>query len=200
MKAAIDHLVVTAPTLKAARDWVEETLGVPGDSLYLEAIAPSPAAPPPERRRWFGLDDLAPDAEARLATWVVRTDDLQAAAGSVEPSLVDAIEPLSRGPFKWLITIPRDGRMPLNGLAPTLIEWRTPVHPATSLIDRGCRLVRLIAHDREPDQVRDWLTRLGLEHVVDVRVGDARTGPWLVAEIATPAGIRSLGARAAISR
>ncbi len=70
--------------------WVEATLGVPmqpggrhptmgthnallrlGRSAYLEVIAIDPDAPPPSRPRWYGLDDLAPDAPARLATWVV---------------------------------------------------------------------------------------------------------------------------------
>ncbi|WP_393939598.1 VOC family protein [Piscinibacter sakaiensis] len=38
-----------------------------GDHCYLEVIAIDPAAPPPARARWFGLDRLAPDAAPRLA-------------------------------------------------------------------------------------------------------------------------------------
>jgi hypothetical protein len=210
--AEIDHLVVTAPTLAAASDWVEGILGVQlqaggeharmgthnallrlGDSAYLEAIATNPSAPRPERRRWFGLDELASNAPPRLTTWVARTKDIRAAARAVEPGLEDAIVPMSRGSFEWLITVPGDRTMPLSGVAPSLIEWRSPVHPATGLEDRGCRLVRVTARTPEPERLRAWLSALGLEDAVDVRSSEGGAGPSLVAEIETPTGARTLG-------
>src|SRR5262245_56050439 len=97
----IDHLVVTAPTLEAGAEHVERVLGVPlqkggahdrmgthnlllrlGDSLYLEVIAPDPAAPPPSRPRWFELDGPRA-AEPRLAAWVARTSDIRRAVDSL---------------------------------------------------------------------------------------------------------------------
>ena len=211
MAAALDHLVVTAPTLAAASGWIERVLGVPlqaggeherlgthnallklGDAVYLEAIAPNPAAPPPNRPRWFGLDDLAPDAEPRLATWVARPDDIHAAARALEPGLDDAIVAMSRGPFEWLITIRPDGSMPLEGLAPSLIRWLTPIHPAAQLDDRGCRLARLTALAADPDRLQARLHAIGLDDAVDVRPVDG-TAPRLVADVETPAGLRTLG-------
>src|SRR5690606_1679690 len=57
-----------------------------GDTLYLEVIAPNPAAPAPGRPRWFGLDGLGPQSPPSLATWVVRCTDIRAsAAAASEP-------------------------------------------------------------------------------------------------------------------
>src|SRR3954447_8836016 len=101
----IDHLVVSAPTLAAGAAWARSAIGADprpggrhvrmgthnlllglGPDAYLEVIATDPAAPPPGRPRWFGLDDLAPDAAPRLAAWVIRTVDVgTVAAASPEP-------------------------------------------------------------------------------------------------------------------
>src|SRR5687767_5483712 len=109
----LDHLVVAAPTLDRGAAWVEARLGVGcrpggahakmgthnlllrlGPAAYLEVIAVDPAAPPPGRPRWFGLDALAPDAGPRLAAWVARTDDVAAtAAASTVP--LGPVEPMS---------------------------------------------------------------------------------------------------------
>ena len=95
MHTELDHLVVVAPTLAIGAEYVTRALGVApqaggshplmgthnvvlrlGTRLYLEVIAIDPAAPHPERRRWFGLDDLPSHARPRLATWVARTSAL----------------------------------------------------------------------------------------------------------------------------
>src|SRR5262245_30907329 len=90
----IDHITVAADSLRAGVAHAEAMLGVTipfggahplmgthnhllrlGDTLFLEIIAPDPAAPLPSRRRWFALDDARQRAELvvspRLATWVV---------------------------------------------------------------------------------------------------------------------------------
>src|SRR5215218_4849383 len=119
----LDHLVVTAPTLEAGAAWVEAALGARpgpggvhermgthnlvlslGPAAYLEVIAINPAAPPPGRPRWFGLDELEPDAPPRLAAWVCRTTDLDALKDLPGP-----IETMTRGPLTWRITVPPDG-------------------------------------------------------------------------------------------
>ena len=89
----LDHLAVSGATLEAARAAVEDALGVPmqpggehdvfhthntllglEDGLYLEAIAINPAAPTPDRPRWFDLDRF--EGSARLSNWICRTDDI----------------------------------------------------------------------------------------------------------------------------
>src|SRR5690606_18671603 len=98
LRSLIDHLVVTAPDLDTGAAWVKSLLGVEpvpggghaamgthnrllklGPSSYLEVIAVNPAAPAPTRPRWFALDELEPGEPPRLATWVVRTTDIEAA-------------------------------------------------------------------------------------------------------------------------
>jgi hypothetical protein len=50
------------------------------------------------------------------------------AAGSFE--VLGPIEPMSRGKLNWLITIPADGSLTLDGVAPALIQWDAEPHPA----------------------------------------------------------------------
>jgi hypothetical protein len=140
----VDHLTVTAPTLAAGAAFVNQVLGVApqpggehprmgthnllvrlGESLFLEVIAPNPNAAAPYRPRWFGLDCMRADALPSLSTWVVRTGDIHASVTACSEALGE-IEPMSRGAINWLITIPADGSVPVDGVAPALIEWHTP--------------------------------------------------------------------------
>src|SRR5579871_6174839 len=96
----IDHITVAADSLRAGVAYAEAILGLSipvggahplmgthnhllrlGDTLFLEIIAPDPAAPPPSRPRWFALDDpkqrAALAVSPRLATWVVATKDIE---------------------------------------------------------------------------------------------------------------------------
>src|SRR5262245_54127453 len=157
-----------------------------GEKLFLEVIAPNPAAPRPDRPRWFQLDDPDSTKSPRLATWVARCDDVRAAA---QPSL-GKIEAMTRGNFEWLITVPDDGRFPLLGVAPTLIQWQSQAHPADGLKDMGCSLVRFEGTHPEPDRVAGLLRSVGF--LGDFRVSRGKA-PSLVAHIRTPAGQRRLG-------
>lgn len=77
LSSAIDHLVVTAPTLAAGIQYVEQSLGCKmqpggrhprlgthnallkiGVCSYLEVISIDPDAVPPQRKRWFELGFL----------------------------------------------------------------------------------------------------------------------------------------------
>jgi len=151
--STLDHLVVAAAGLEEGALWVEERLGVGleaggrhaafgahnrllslGPDCYLEVIAVDPDAPPPHRPRWFELD-TAPMRERladgpALVHWVVRVDSVD--------EITDPLE-LSRGDNRWVIGVPPDGRMPLGGLAPSRILWRTPP-PSTLLPDKEIRM------------------------------------------------------------
>jgi hypothetical protein len=209
-RAFLDHIAVTAFSLEEGAAFVSDTLGVApqpggehprmathnrllrlGDTLYLEVIAPNPAAPAPGRPRWFGLDGLGPQSPPSLATWVVRSTDIRAsAAASSEP--LGPIESMSRGALDWLITIPADGSIPLQGAAPALIEWQAAEHPASRMEDKGCALVRLEIFHPDPERASRLLSSLELEAPVFVHPA-GRGGPArLVAHIDTPHGIRVL--------
>jgi hypothetical protein len=109
---------------------------------YLEVIAIDPEAPAPARPRWFELD--TPRMNARLAKgpalihWVERTDDLDGALRGY-PDEVEVLS-LSRGPYRWRMGVPRDGRLPANGAAATFIEWQGP-HPWDALPETGVSLL-----------------------------------------------------------
>ena len=206
----LDHLVVTAPTLAAGVAWVEATLGVPlqpggahpqmgthnallrlGERTYLEVIAIDPAAPPPERPRWFGLDHLDADTPPRLATWVAATDDIE--RDVVRAAAAGRVVPMSRGNLNWRITVPEDGVPPLDGLLPALIEWPGGVHPAAHLPASGCRLKKFMGAPADAATLRVLLADLRLAHCLDVHVLGNATRPWLLAHIDTPTGPVRLG-------
>lgn len=211
----IDHLVITAPSLDVGAAYVHDALGVSpqpggehvlmsthnlllhlGESTYLEVIAANPAAPRPTRPRWFALDRLAANAKPSLATWVARTGDIRAANEAASEQL-GLIERMSRGALEWLITIPPDGGLPLDGVAPALIEWHSDAHPASHLEDYGLSLKKLELFHPYPERVLRLLESLAIDGPVVVEKSavvarDAPDGVRLVAHIETPLGLRTL--------
>lgn len=207
----LDHITIVAPTLAEGVEYVRQSLGVTpqtggqhprmgthnallklGDEIFLEVIAVDPDAQAPDRARWFELDRLAADAAPRLATWVARTSDIQAAAAAA-PGSLGSIEPMSRGSLNWLITIPPDGSLPLHGAAPTLIRWQNGPHPAKNLQDQGCSLVMLEAYSPHADAISHMLRSAGFGGGVSVSRVPEGTDSYLVAHIQTPTGMRILG-------
>jgi hypothetical protein len=210
LRCLIDHIAVTAPSLEAGAAFVRGVLGIApqtggehprmgthnlllrlGDALFLEVIAPNPAAPAPFWPRWFALDSLAPNSAPALSAWVARTSDIHTTT-SASSEVLGNIEPMSRGALNWLITIPPDGSLPLGGVAPVLIEWQTDVHPATRLEDHGLSLAKLELFHPEPDRVSRLLLSLGIEGPVSITAAQSGAAPRLVAYIDTPKGLRLL--------
>ena len=206
----LDHIAITAFSLEAGAALVADTLGVEtqrggehprmathnrllrlGESIYLEVIAPNPAARSPGRPRWFGLDTLAPHALPALSAWVVRSTDIQASAAAASEPLGD-LEPMRRSALDWLITIPADGSVPLEGAAPALIQWHADAHPATRMEDKGCALALLEIFHPDPERISRLLSSLELEAPVAVRQAGPGDPVRLAAHIDTPHGRRIL--------
>jgi hypothetical protein len=208
-----DHLVVTAPTLAEGIAYIEQTLGVSpqaggehvrlgthnallklGRGFYLEVIAVNPAAPAPapQRARWFGLDYVAAGNKPRLATWVVRTDDIEAAtaASAISPGVV---EEMSRGALQWRITIPADGKLVLDGVMPSLIQWNSSSHPTDNMADLGCSLVKLEGCHPQAEAIAACLAQMGLQSHVDMHLPAPGQKPHMLALIQTPTGLHPLG-------
>ncbi|MBK6394650.1 MAG: VOC family protein [Betaproteobacteria bacterium] len=122
--------------------------------------------------------------QPRLITWVARTSDIERAVASskVDPG---PAHPMSRGDFRWRITIPDDGRRPGGGVLPTLIQWDVAKHPADGLPDDGVSLVELAASHPAPETIRSALAALGLSDALRVTYGAA---PRLAAMLRTPRG------------
>ena len=218
LRSHLDHIVITAPTLQTGAEYVEQTLGVRlqtggehprmgthncllklGEKLYLEVIAINPDAPTPIHPRWFQLDHPDPSHPVQLRTWVARTNDINgASAASHEP--LGKIESMSRGKMNWLITIPEDGSLPLQGVAPALIQWPDNIHPAAKLSESGCSLVKLKGFHSEPDKVIRILESIGFEDNFSVASLLPGQEPYLVAHIQTPTGLRILGGNFAVNR
>jgi hypothetical protein len=206
----IDHITVTAASLSLGAAFVRQTLGVIpqaggkhprmgthnlllrlGASLFLEVISVDPEASPPGRPRWFGLDNIRPGAAPGLATWVVRTDDIESAVSGSSESLGN-IELMTRGDIEWYITIPADGAIPLDGVAPSLIEWHTAVHPAEMLEDCGLSLAGFEIFHPEPARISRLLQSIECSGPVSVSPPRAGMPSCLVAHINTPQGMREL--------
>ncbi len=200
----LDHLAVAAMTLDDGAAAVEVALGVPlapgghhpamgthnrllslGSDEYLEVIAIDPATPPPGRARWFGLDDFS--GPPRLVSWVARCNDLEAATAALPGS--GAPIALARGDLRWQMAVPKDGRLPLDGVAPALIQWEGVAHPAARLPDQGCRLIALRIRHPDPQRIEVMLENLMFDSRITV---ERSTRPGLHATIQTPQGPRVL--------
>lgn len=212
LRSYLDHIAITAPSLEVGIEYVRQTLGVIpqvggdhprmgthncvlklGEQLYLEVIAINPHAPRPDRPHWFQLDTLDPARPIRLATWIARTDDIHAAA-KASPLSLGEIEPMSRGPMNWLITLPPDGSLPLGGIAPTLIQWEAGIHPSAAMPECGCSLVRLEGFHSQAEKVISVLESIGFEGDFRVFPLPPEQKPYLVAHIQTPSGMRQMSA------
>lgn len=215
MRPAPDHLVVAATRLDEGAAWLEEKLGVAlagggrhltmgthnrllrlGERFYLELIAIDPDQAPPDRCRWFGLD--TPELRQRLAGgpqlihWVAASADIEADAPGAGFAREDVLA-MSRGDYRWRITVAADGGLPGDGLVPTLIQWDVPFHPAERLPDSGCCLMKLEAYSRRAPEIRQRLAALGLAAALDLREPAPGEAAEWVAYLKTPRGLVELG-------
>lgn len=200
----LDHITVVARTLDEGAAHIKTMLGIDmpaggrhpamgthnrllslGDTMFLELIAVDPQMQAPDRPRWFDLDRF--DASPVLGTWVLATDDITTTLSEAHPSS-GKTTPITRGELNWLISVPDDGSMPLDGAFPTLIEWPKGSHPASRMTDLGCRLHALSIRHPEADTI---------ERLIGDRIDHNSiticTGPMLLtAEIDTPQGRKNL--------
>ena len=162
-----------------------------GDAAYLEVISINPYAPNPGRPRWFDLDYPDTMTEPRLCTCVARTSSIRDALSATREDL-GPVEVMSRGDMEWQITTPSDGRPPLDGTVPALIEWSGGPHPASQLPDAGCTFLRLEAYHPEPAGVSAVIDCLGLHDTISVRPLPPGVRGYLAAYINTPTGQRCI--------
>jgi hypothetical protein len=212
MSSRVDHIVIAAATLEQGAAWCEATLGLapgPGGQhvlmsthnrllksasdafpgVYLEIIAVDPAAPPPGRVRWFGLDDPALRAriaqQPQLVHVVARTENLDMQRWGLvnagqQPGLpIAAQRETPNGLLSWQILVREDGALPCGGALPTLIQWHG-VHPADRMAASPVALKRLTLRG-VPAQAQAVLALRGA-------VFDSGEGPALSAELDTPRG------------
>ena len=200
---ALDHLIVTAPSLEAGVARLAAALGARaahggshpgwgtrnallglGGSRYLEVLAPDPTQPAPEGGRFLGLDERTP---VRLATWVARAADLDDVARRARALGNDlgAPTPGSRRRddgtvLSWTALGTRAPRM--DGLLPFFIDWGDSPHPSRALPE-GVTLRELRAEHPDPEPLRAAFHGLDLE--LEVVPGPE---PALIATLDGPRG------------
>jgi hypothetical protein len=205
----LDHLTVIAPSLTEGVAHVRACLDldVPfgqrhlymgtwnhllqfGDTVYLEIVALDPDAAAPGRRRWFGLDDQAKvradwEQGRRLRGWVARSDDIDAVLAGRETVFGEKVSLNSSFDF----AIPRDGSLPLDGAAPSIIDRRGKPRSMASIADLGARLRYFSLEHPEPECVAALYRELAIDRAPTVLPGPALR---YRAEIETPDGLKEL--------
>lgn len=227
LRSQVDHLVVAARTLPEGIAWCRETFGFePAEGgehplmgthnrvfridspafprAYFEIIAIDPAAPAPQRTRWFDLDDARlQDAIAsgpRLVHFVASTSDADAAAralaglGIDRGPLVAAERPTPAGLLRWKISVREDGQRLFQGTLPTLIEWG-PAHPCDALPASGVQLRSLDCSLPDAPRLQAAFAAIGL-----ARVGATEGPANIVALLDTRRGPVRIESREALSR
>jgi hypothetical protein len=200
----LDHFAVAAETLVEGKTYVEEVLGVGLDQggehpmfgthnmllslgdVYLEVIAIDPNAPKPAQARWFNLDNFS--GRPRVTNWVCRSDKLKRDLGKLLPGTGQMIE-VSRGEMVWDITVPKDGKLPLGGQAPAIIDWRGASTPAERLPDRGCRLKKMTLRAPGAITLRSSIGAILSDPRITIKGAEE---PSYEIEIETPSGIKTL--------
>lgn len=129
--------------------WRLEASGYP---LYLELIAPNPAATL-KRARWFGLDDFTFESdEVRYIGLVVRTDNIAQATQKLGADQYEVVS-LARGALTWQFGL-QVGPYRFPSTTPNLIEW-TKGHPLDNVTSQGLTLTQVSwPHDLALDL--DW--------------------------------------------
>ena len=181
--APIDHLMWVVPDLRAGIDELERRTGERatfggahaglgtanallglGPGLYLEVLGPDPAIAEPT-----GLGaTLAAEPSPRLASWAVRTDDIEAtcaaltAAGwPVTPTAMSRTRP-DGVTLAWHVAV-LAGRL-LGDHWPFVIDWGASPHPSEGARS-GCSLAALRVSDPEPAGLLRLLDVLGVDGV-----------------------------------
>jgi hypothetical protein len=202
----LDHLVIAALTLEEGIHYVKASLGAElygggkhlkqgthnklmrlGDDVYLEVIAPDPASD--ITPQWFSLADKTMleslKKSPRLITYVAQTNELTPLLQKTGYPL--EAKPAGRDTLMWQFGFSRDGNLLADGLLPNLIQWDNN-HPAPTMKDSGCHLVRLQGFHPEVATIQQVLQGLGFS---DITLQHGET-PKLKAVIKTLDGLKVL--------
>ncbi len=188
-----DHIAIAASSLKEGAEYAHTLTGLTfpkggehpdmgthnlvtalGPDTFAEVIAINPAATPPNRPRWFGLDD--PNEQTKfpcLQAWLLRTDDIDGCITRAAELGIDLgrATPFRRDALRWRFAVTDDGAIPLDGAAPLLLQWDEtgPSHPASRMTDLGLRMDTLTIETPHADRLTELLDALGLQDRPDIK-------------------------------
>lgn len=208
----LDHLTVIAPTLAEGVSHVRNCLGldVPfgtrheymgthnhrlqlGNSVYLEIVAHDPEGVEPGRARWFGLDNQEQvksdwNRGRRLRGWVANTNAIAPVVSAYGAIFGDKV-PLPAESPTFDFAIPKDGSLPLDGAAPSIIDHRGDTSFIASIPDLDARLHSFTLEHPDPTGIAALYRELAVENPpVIVQGPEVRYR----ALIETPAGLKEL--------
>lgn len=208
----LDHLSVIAPSLEEGLAHLRACLGIDipfgrkhahmsthnhllrlGETTYLEVIAIDESAPPIAGPRWFGLDNRAYvrkawDEGKRLRGWVASTDHFDRHMAKHASSYGEKRQ-FQGGTSSYFFAVPKDGSLPLNGIAPSLID-RQGQSPSLPLeAEMGCTLVSFKIEYPDAKKVEELYRTLDITGSPEVMQGEQFR---YMATIRTPSGIREL--------
>jgi hypothetical protein len=208
----LDHLTVIAPTLPEGVSHVRDCLGfdVPfgsrhdymgthnhrlqlGNSIYLEIVALDPEGNDPGRSRWFGVDNQGQvradwDEGRRLRGWVANTEAIDSVLTTHAAIFGDKV-PLPVADPTFAFTIPKDGSLPLDGAAPSIIDHRGDSSYIATIPDLGARLSSLTLEHPDPTGIQAFFRELAVDHPPVVVYGPKLRYRAL---IETPGGLKKL--------
>ena len=150
--------------------------------VYLEVIAINPLATSFQQPRWFDLDNFS--GKPRIITWIANTDDILALLPNIWDSPGE-IKKLSRDELKWDFTVPIEGKMPMDGAAPAVINWGSTQHPTLSMDDHSCQLERFVINTPFAEDLASILKNILSDQRVEVNFSKRLS---FEAHISTPNG------------
>ena len=195
--STIDHIVIGAANLEKATEKVEGLLQTKfstsgkhtlmathnrlarlQNSAYMEIIAIDPIASFPkscfQEKRWFSLDSGKTKRRLSLGPqplcWVVAVNNIEQTASNCgyEPGRVTE---MSRGDFRWKLTVPDSGELSENGVLPVLIEWPNAKNPAQMMPKSGLILKQLLLSHPNPNSIERILSKLDILGPIEVKLG-----------------------------
>lgn len=208
----LDHLTVIAPTLAEGVSHVRNCLDldVPfgtrhpymgtynhrlrlGRSVYLEIVALDPEGVRPARPRWFGLDNAAQvrsdwDAGRRLRGWVASTDAIDAVLADHGAIFGNKV-PLPDDHPSFAFAIPKDGALPQDGAAPSILDRQGGPNDITMIPDRDAHLRSFTLEHPDPTAIAALYSDVGIQHPPAIVAGPRLRYRAL---IDTPTGLREL--------
>ena len=196
--STIDHIVIGAANLEKATEKVEGLLQTKfstsgkhslmathnrlarlQNSAYMEIIAIDPSASFPkscfQEKRWFSLDSAT--TQRRLTTgpqplcWVVAVNNIEQFASNCGYSPGRVTE-MSRGDFRWKLTVPNNGNLSECGILPVLIEWPKGKNPAEAMPESNLVLKQITLFHPSPDFIEPVLSAMDIEGPINIELGE----------------------------
>lgn len=164
-----------------------------GKSVSLAIVELDPNGVSPSRVRWFGLDNQETvrsnwNESRRLRGWVASTGSKKAFVSTRCAIFGDEV-PLPVANPAFAFSIPEDGSLPLDGVAPSLIDHRSDPNSMTEIPSLVACLRSLTLKHPDPAAIETLYRELSIDHPPAIVQGSKVR---YRAKIETSAGLKEL--------